>query len=228
MKLIDEKARLFGKINVIDLLVVVFLISLIPMIYAVHKLPNKIANIRPPKAELPWQPKGFTVTVNSIFGRLRPEILKKISVSDKDFDSDGKLVAEIVKIGQPAAYTYGFMVGTTMELVRKDPELLQIPVTLKLYPVVINKNIYYKGRQILADGNLDFSTKQYSVAVEKINFVNDNYNEIIDYSLEYKTDKEEIINRVKSAMNGWLAQLDASMEVIAVRLLEVEKKLTPH
>lgn len=31
MKIIDEKGRLFGKINVIDFLVILFVVSLLPM-----------------------------------------------------------------------------------------------------------------------------------------------------------------------------------------------------
>lgn len=40
MKLIDEKGRLFGKINVIDFLVILSLISLTPMLYYGYKIFN--------------------------------------------------------------------------------------------------------------------------------------------------------------------------------------------
>ena len=40
MRIIDEKGRLFGKINVIDFLVILFLISLTPMFYYGYKIFN--------------------------------------------------------------------------------------------------------------------------------------------------------------------------------------------
>ena len=40
VKIIDDKGRLFGKINVIDFLALVFLIALIPMFYSGYKIFN--------------------------------------------------------------------------------------------------------------------------------------------------------------------------------------------
>lgn len=45
MKIIDEKGRLFGKINLIDFLAVLFLLSLTPMFYFGYKIYSK----KPPK-----------------------------------------------------------------------------------------------------------------------------------------------------------------------------------
>ncbi len=47
MKIIDEKGILFGKINVIDFLVVIFFLALIPMFYFGYKLYTK-RKVAPP------------------------------------------------------------------------------------------------------------------------------------------------------------------------------------
>ena len=49
MKFIDEKGRLFGKWNIIDAGVVLFILGLTPMVYYSHKLFN-----RPP---INWEQK---------------------------------------------------------------------------------------------------------------------------------------------------------------------------
>ena len=41
MKIIDEKGRLFGKVNIIDFLVLLFIFFLVPMFYFGYKLFSK-------------------------------------------------------------------------------------------------------------------------------------------------------------------------------------------
>lgn len=41
MKIIDEKGRIFGKVNMIDLLVILIILSAIPITYSAFKLLNK-------------------------------------------------------------------------------------------------------------------------------------------------------------------------------------------
>ena len=47
MKIIDEKGRLFEKINIIDFLVAAFLLLLIPIYYFVHR----VSTVETPKIE---------------------------------------------------------------------------------------------------------------------------------------------------------------------------------
>lgn len=73
MKIIDEKGRLFGKINVIYFLVILFLISLTPMFYYGYKIFNA-----PP----PPPPLQEWATVKVKFNGLIPEIVSLINKGD--------------------------------------------------------------------------------------------------------------------------------------------------
>ena len=48
MRLIDDKGRLFGKLNIIDFLVLVFILCLMPMFYYGWKIMNRPTEIKPP------------------------------------------------------------------------------------------------------------------------------------------------------------------------------------
>ncbi|MBL7196524.1 MAG: DUF4330 domain-containing protein, partial [Candidatus Omnitrophica bacterium] len=147
MKIIDEKGRLFGKINIIDFLVIIFLLSLTPMFY----FANKIYTNDKPEVKEQVQPQElkdeFAIMINCKFIKLKPEVARMISIGDKELDSDGNLIGQILSLGKLAPYSYEFDVGPNKKLIRKDPELQQVTVILKINSVIRGKNIYYKDKQ---------------------------------------------------------------------------------
>ena len=183
MKIMDEKGRLFGKINVIDFLVILFLLSLTPMFYFGYKIHNKqTAALKAQEQAQPQKPKEefITMTINCKFIKLKPEVAQMVSVGDKELDSDGNLIGQIVSLGESAPYSYEFDVGPNKKLIRKDPELQQVTVILKINSVIRGKNIYYKDKQILEDGTLEFSSGKYSVEAEEVTIVKDKDSAAID------------------------------------------------
>jgi len=46
MKIIDEQGRLFGKVNIIDFIIISFLFFLIPTFYIEHKILSRIPEIK--------------------------------------------------------------------------------------------------------------------------------------------------------------------------------------
>lgn len=80
MKLIDEKGRIFKKVNLIDLLVVLFIISLFPMFYFGYKtIAEKNQIVAPDKV----------VIIKLLLKNVHPEISKAIKPGDKQISLDG-------------------------------------------------------------------------------------------------------------------------------------------
>ena len=88
MKFIDEKGKVFGKISLFDLLVVLFLAGLMPVLYIGNKaLSGRIA------------PKDLkTVQVEVKFTSIVPELANSMHEGDAFKDSDGDTVGVLKRI----------------------------------------------------------------------------------------------------------------------------------
>jgi len=155
MKIIDEKGRLFGKINVIDFLVIMFLFCFVPMFYFGYKfLTTK---------EAARGNEFITIEANCQLIKLNPGLLKDISVGDKELDENNQVIGEIVSLGQSEPYKYTFDVGEGQKIIKEDPTLKQVNVKIKLKTNIKKGCIYYKNRQILANSPIEFRTNKYIV-----------------------------------------------------------------
>ncbi len=229
MKIIDEKGRLFAKINIIDFLAVVFLLSLTPMFYFGYKLcNNKAPEVKVQEQQQKPKKEFIKIMINCKFIRLKPEASKMISVGDKEWDSDGNLMGEIVSLGEFLPYIYKFDVGPNQELIRKDPELRQIAVTLKINAAVRGKNIYYKDKQISEGGPLEFSAGRYSAEAEGIAIIKDNYNTVIVSTAVNVSVKEEKLDTIKKEFESQLStleiRLDSLLEQMTSKTSELQNK----
>jgi hypothetical protein len=193
MKIIDEKGRLFGKINLIDfLLIISFLFIFLPVL----SFGYRISKIRPSPTPIDnreqWQPKEFSLIVDCKFVKLNSKVLNLIAVGDKEFDSNGKLIGEIISLGEKSNYAYAYNLGPNYRILKEEPGLYQIPVTLKITPTIKGlRNLYYNNMQLSFSGSLDFSTSKYSVEAENL----------LASSNVYSSDKEEIIQRLEQNVN---------------------------
>jgi len=223
MKIIDEKGRLFGKINLIDFLVILALLIVIPMAYFGYRV-SKI-KAPAPYVRAQWQPEQFTLTIKGKIVRTNAKVIQKIAVGDKEFDDYGKLIGEITELGKPGPYTYSFNLGPHYKIVRQDPELLEMPVTLKIIPTVRDEqNLFYKNTKIFATGPLDFATKKYSLEVNNIVIIGDEYNKIINSEMEYASDKDEIVKTLKQQIDYGFSGVYGSLEKL-IDLLQTEGRL---
>lgn len=90
MKIIDEKGRLFGRINIIDFLIVVIFLVLIPLFFKIYKVMEKT-----PVAIAPKWVKVEVLTF--ILPEMRP-LLKEGDVSYDEFGNpDGRLLRVVQK-----------------------------------------------------------------------------------------------------------------------------------
>ncbi len=155
MKFIDEKGRLFGKINVIDFLVILFLSFLVPMFYFSYKIVTK----KPPA-----QPKEFLelkITCNLI--RLSPEILKLIAIGDKEIDIEGKTISEITWIGESKPFQELIDIGSSQKIEAGSQVLKRLPVELKIQAEVKGDIGFYNNQKIYIGRSFTFRTNKYVV-----------------------------------------------------------------
>lgn len=159
MRLIDEKARLFGKINVIDFLVILFLVCLVPMFYFGYKIMTKKPVVSEGTIEL---------ETNCRFTRLKPEVLKLISVGDKQVDENAQVIGEIISLGEIVPFKYEFEIGgmgTEEKIIREVSHLKQLEAKLKLITEIKGNKLYYKDRIVKFGSPLEFTTNKYSVTI---------------------------------------------------------------
>lgn len=156
MKIIDEKGMLFGKVNVIDFLAILFLLFFIPIFYFVFKMPKPVV----------VQPKVFIdIEHYCKFIKIEPEVLKKISVGDKEVDPSGAVIGEIVWIGESRSYQYNLDIGLGSAEIKDDSLLKELNVKLKIKVDVQDNLVYYKDKQVMKGQPFEFKTNKYKVSV---------------------------------------------------------------
>lgn len=156
MKIIDEKGRLFGKVNIIDFLAILFFLGLLPMFYFGYKIFSK----RPPQSVEITGPK-FEIETYFKFIKLNPEIFQLISIGDKEYDSQGEIVGEIVELGENSHYRYELNIGQGKTIIKEDKSLKQIITKLKLIVILKDNMVYYKNNLLSINSPLQFRTNEY-------------------------------------------------------------------
>ncbi|MFC1631069.1 DUF4330 family protein [Candidatus Omnitrophota bacterium] len=172
MSLIDQNGKLFGKINIIDFAVILFLISLLPMVYFGKKILAR--NLYQPQLDLieeaqvlePEREKVFiTKEIDCTFIKLTPELAKLIAVGDQELDQDGEVIGEIIELGKIEPYQYRFNVSHKERMTSEDEILKQVQAKLKI-KAVHNRGrdtLHYKDKQVLDFWPIVFKTDTYQV-----------------------------------------------------------------
>ena len=156
IRIIDEKGRLFGKINVIDFLVILFLFCLFPLFYFGYKVFTKNPIITEERELIQTE-------INYLFIKVSPEKEKIVSIGDKELDENGQVIGEITSLGRTMPYKYEFDIGGGQTIIKEDPILKQIETKLKLTAEVKGEKIYYKDREIKVNSPIEFKTKKYTL-----------------------------------------------------------------
>lgn len=156
MRIIDEKGKIFGKINVIDFLVILFLLVLMPVFYFGYKILTKRPTVEAPEREF------IEIEINCRLIKLKPELLTMISVGEKELDENGQVAGEIISLGQSKPYRYEFDIGE-QKIIKKHPALKQIESKLKLRAEAKEGKLYYKDREIKVGSLLEFKTDNFTL-----------------------------------------------------------------
>jgi len=155
MKLIDERGRLFGKINLIDFLVIISLFCFIPVIFFTYR----ILSNRPVAVVVEEEPLEFIETeINCKFIKVPPEFLKQIAVGDKEINKKGEVIGEIIWLGEVKPYQYEFNLGAGQTVTKEDPLLKEVFVKLRLKVAIKDNTLYYITDKF--DNTLDNITKK--------------------------------------------------------------------
>ena len=162
MKIIDAQGRLFGKINVIDFLVIMFLVSLTPMFYFGYKIFNSKPKASPSQESASVFKTIIETEIESIFTKLDMQTAKLISVGDKERDSSSQVIGEIVSLGKAKPLTYEIDLGSGLKSIKEDPSLKQIPATLKIKAQVKDNSLYYKDKPLKVNSLIDFRCDKYA------------------------------------------------------------------
>lgn len=219
MKIIDEKGRLFGKINVIDFLVILFLFCFIPMFYFGYRLFKS-----PVKSDVVsvTQNPTIEIEINSNFIKVKPEILKLITVGDKEENKSGAIIGEIIEVGESKPYQYKIDIGGEI-ITKEDPVLKEISIGLKLKAELRNNELYYKDRKIALNSPIELKTTEYTIEAfpvkKEIKEAKISTTTKIDLNVTFKNLDDNILKLISVGDK----ELDKDGEVIA-EILSIGRK----
>lgn len=154
MKIIDEKGRLFGKINIIDFLLLSFLIYLIPALYFMPSLLFK----KTPQKEL-----MLDIEISCSVIKIKPGILKLIAVGDSEMDENKQKIGELTWIGKKQDWKYEFDIESESPFEYVDNRLSSLPIKLKIMAEIIKDKIYYNGQLVTSKTPFYFHTNKYTL-----------------------------------------------------------------
>ncbi len=209
MRIIDEKGRLFGKINVIDFLVILFLLSLSPMFYFGYKIFNKKQSSQAvgesAAKEIIETEAAFILT------RIDPKTADMVSTADEEIDANGEVIGTIISLDKARPLVYEIDVGNGQELTQESPSMKEIPAILRLKAEMRDNTIYYKDKLIQINSAIDFKTGKYAVQALLVPPGNSREsakakNEIRDILLPAL---EQKITDLQSAMNSLKSRIEA-------------------
>jgi hypothetical protein len=155
MRIINEKGKLFGIINIIDFSVLFVLIFLIPAFYFSYMV---VIKKKPKQA---WD--VISAEINCEFIKIIPEIVRSISVGDKEVGEDGNVIGEIISLGDVKPYTHEVEVGLQEKIVKTDLALKRLAVKLRLNAEMRRDGLYYNNDSLALDSVFEFKTKKYKV-----------------------------------------------------------------
>lgn len=121
MKILDEKGRLFGKLNLIDLLVI------LAILYGLYFVGTKVLA----RYFMPIQIDKYIVTLRA--ESVQPEIIDSIKVGDKLIDRSGSTVGVVVEpkpVLKPSEVYVQTREGTIKETYQ--PKLKDMDITLEV------------------------------------------------------------------------------------------------
>lgn len=158
MKIIDEKGRVFGKINVIDFLVVLFLVFLTPMFYFGYKI------LSTKKADIKKEEKIIQVEVR--FPNVLLEVANVIKEGDVARDSAGDVKGTLIKIvtnESPKSYLLDVKDNKFVIIPNPYSQSRDVVSILDLKYTEENRLLYFSGYVIKIGSPILFSTDLYDV-----------------------------------------------------------------
>ena len=208
MKIIDAKGRLLGKVNVIDFLAIIFLLSLTPMFYYGYKIFYKNPAATAMQGVQTQKEEFIETKLSFVFKKISPQVLSFISAGDKEINKDKEIVGEILSLGEASPYNYEVAIGSAKKAIA-DPLLKDLAVTLRIKAQLRQNSLYYKDKQISDNSTIDFVTDKYKVEALYAPALVENNNRTEDVS-----DSIKIIKRKQKEMEYEVSKLQNKISLL--------------
>lgn len=158
--LIDEKGRLFGKVNIIDFLIVLFILIVVPM----YIIGGKILSAKKTEVTV----RAVTASVEVKFTRIMPELAKALKEGDLEYDEGGQPVGRLVKIISNEQQRFIALdvagAGENKLILAQDSNCREIRAVFELKCMEEGRNLVYRGCLIKIGSPVNFSTDLYNVS----------------------------------------------------------------
>jgi hypothetical protein len=154
MAFIDEKGRIFGKINVVDFMLVALIAFVAPAVYLTYRVFTQRAQEK--------VDQFIELEINCNFTGLNPEAAEAVKVGDRELDANGNVIGEVIWRGETTTTFYRFEFGTKEMLVVEDKTSRQVPVRLKIKANVVTDELFYINYKVAVGSFLDFTTSKYA------------------------------------------------------------------
>jgi len=142
MRLLDAHGKVFGKINLIDLLVLMFILVSIPVICLKIQLNRKLSienKILYEKVELLTSVK---------FVGLTPRMATTLKTGDRELDTSKEIIAEVTWLGEIKPYTHSIILDQEIEKTVNDMNLFERTAQVKIKTYLNGSYSYYKGARV--------------------------------------------------------------------------------
>ncbi|MDP2904831.1 MAG: DUF4330 family protein [Candidatus Omnitrophota bacterium] len=169
-KVIDEKGRLFGKINIIDFLVIVFFVSLTPVFFSFGQKEKKApeAKIIIVAQEVPPQYTQIRALCELV--ELTPAALNSVMIGTQQVDEQGKVIGGIIWVGESSPFIeYGNLGidedGKLRKIIFGASKFKNLSVKLWLKVQIRGTDLYYNGQILRLGLPFIFKTDKYDIKV---------------------------------------------------------------
>lgn len=184
MKIIDEKGRLLGRINVIDFLALFLAVSMLLIFYSGYRTLSK-------KKTAQEKPQEYVqIELRCKFLKVGPEMFELIAVGDKEIGLDGELMAEIAWIGESRAYQHKISIDSNNSWIYEDRKYKELDIVLNVRARlgIGEASLFFKDKQITYNSAIEFSTPKYTLNVLPVSILNDAIRspEHIDLNIVFK------------------------------------------
>lgn len=159
MKLFDNKGNLFGRLNVIDFFLVIFIV----MSFSLLAVSYRGFNMREHRSEGVIRPETVKIKLECLL--VPDEIASAIKVGDKDVrrTKDFSAVVESVDLSRPRIYMERTMTGLSKLEAVNIERYKNLVLTLKIEAQKRADEYYYIGQYLKINNKLNFVTPLYEV-----------------------------------------------------------------
>lgn len=235
MKIIDEQGKLFGRINLIDFLAILFLLFFALIGYKLwagkKKAEVELKEKTLKQSLLKVDKREFLeIDLHFVLNKLTPRILGLIAVGDKELDESGQVIGEIISLENPEPVTYEINTGDPKKIIKEDPVLKKMPASIKLKAEFKQDALYYKNKQIVVNSPIDFKTGKYQVEAIYLppeNKLPPKEKANIETKLPSVSQLNDIINRITTQENRLanLQELKSRITTLDNRIITLDNRI---